>query len=457
MERQETSRMSSTAYPLSPREALLEKYQNSSLHDVPVPAAVIDIAKVKANCSAMLNAVKELQVSFRAHVKTHKTAEITRLQVGEDCTDVRLIVSTIIEAEQLVPLMLDYKSRNAKINILYGVPIGPSHVQRLAAVAGQLGEGSIAVMIDHPAQLKCLTAFKEQAGFPALVFLKTDAGHHRAGLAPDSNEMVDLVQRVSTAEEQGDLALLGFYSHNSLSYGGNSPDDAMDMLKVEIDVCRQASQHFKRTRQTPLLVSVGASPTALALENILPSANTSTASANALKETLQLTKSNLELEIHAGVYPIFDVQQVAASSRHFTTDPHDAISVSVLAEVCSLYPNRTEHPEALISAGCLALAREPCKDYDGWGVLSPWNMPKHYSIKKDDRIVVSRISQEHGILAFDKGSVQRPLPLEYGQKIRIWPNHACITLAMFGWYLVVDSDSDSPDKVVDVYARWRGW
>ncbi|EXJ64194.1 hypothetical protein A1O7_00530 [Cladophialophora yegresii CBS 114405] len=449
--------MSPTPYPLSPREDLLRKYQHVSLHDVPVPAAVIDIAKVKANCSAMLNAVKELQVSFRAHVKTHKTAEITRLQVGQDCQDVRLIVSTIVEAEQLVPLMLDYQGRNAKVNVLYGVPLGPSHVQRLAAVAAQLGKGSIAVMIDHPAQLKCLVEFKKHAGFPVLVFVKTDAGYHRAGLAPDSNEMVDLVRRVSTAEEQGDLILLGFYSHNSLSYGGSSPDDAMDMLKVEIDVCRQASQHLRQSRQTPLLVSVGASPTALSLENILPSASASTASANALKETLQLTKSNLELEIHAGVYPIFDLQQVAASSRHFTTDPHDIISVSVLAEVCSLYPNRTEHPEALTSAGCLALAREPCKDYDGWGVVSPWNMPKHYSIKRDERVVVSRISQEHGILAFEQGSIQRHLPLEYGQKIRIWPNHACITLAMFGWYFVVDSDTDSPDKVVDVYARWRGW
>ncbi|KIX95701.1 uncharacterized protein Z520_08408 [Fonsecaea multimorphosa CBS 102226] len=450
--------MSTAAFPLSPRDALRQAYQGQSLHDVPVPAAVIDVAKVKVNCRSMLNAVKELGVSFRAHVKTHKTSEITRLQVGEDCNDVRLIVSTIIEAEQLVPLLLEYKSRIAKINVLYGVPLGPSHVNRLAAVGRQLGEGSITVMIDHPEQLKCLPSFKEQAGFPAMVFIKADSGYHRAGLSPDSKDMMDLVHEVGTAEQQGHLWLLGFYSHNSLSYGGSSPDDAMDMLRVEIDVCRQASQHFKRDRHAPLLVSVGASPTALSIQNILPSAASSTPSANALKDTLELTKSNLELEIHAGVYPIFDIQQVAASSRSFTSDPHDTIAVSVLAEICSLYPNRTKQPEGLISAGALALAREPCKDYPGWGVVSPWNMPGDYGTTKKDRIIVSRISQEHGILAFEDSDLEkRQFPLQYGQKLRIWPNHACITLAMFSWYFIIDTDTDTPDKIVDIWIRWRGW
>ena len=450
--------MSLAAFPLSPRESLLQEYHNLALHDLPVPSAVVDIAKVKANCTAMLNTVHRLGCSFRAHVKTHKTSAITRLQVGEDCKDVRLIVSTVIEAEQLVPLLLEYKNRNAKVNILYGVPLGPSHVQRLAWVARQLGEGSITVMIDHPEQLKCLPDFREQAGFSPLVFLKTDSGAHRAGLAPDSREMIDLVQAVTASEEKRDLALLGFYSHNSMSYGGHSPDDAMDMLKLEIDVCRGAGRHIKRERQTPLLVSVGASPSALSLQNICLPASSFTSSANALKDTLQLTKSNLDLEIHAGVYPIFDIQQVAASSRYLDSDPHDAIAVSILAEVCSLYLSRTDTPEALVSAGCLALAREPCKDYLGWGVVSPWNMPDDYSTETSKRVVVSRISQEHGILALDgKETKNRQLPLRYGQKVRIWPNHACITLAMFGWYFVVDSSTGSPDKVIDVLVRWRGW
>jgi hypothetical protein len=27
----------------------------------------------------------------------------------------------------------------------------------------------------------------------------------------------------------------------------------------------------------------------------------------------------------------------------------------------------------------------------------------------------------------------------------------------FGYYVVVDGDSSEPDKIVDVWPRWRGW
>ncbi|KAG9793211.1 D-serine dehydratase [Exophiala dermatitidis] len=450
--------MSLSAFPLAPKDALLEAYCNCSLRELPVPAAVIDVAKVKANCQAMLNAVHELGCSFRAHVKTHKTAEITKLQVGAECKDVRLVVSTVMEAEQLFPLLTEYRQQGAKVNVLYGVPLGPSHVPRLASIARQLREGSVTVMIDHPSQLRAVKSFKEEAGFPAYLFVKIDSGYHRAGLPPTSTDMKTLVQEVSKGEQQGNLNFLGFYSHNSLCYQGSSPDDAMDMLKLEIDSCREASQHFEVRRENALVVSVGASPSTLALQNIVPSAPSSSSSAQRLEESLELTKSNLELEIHAGVYPIFDIQQVATHSRHFTSDPHDSIAASVLAEVCSLYPTRTEQPEALVSAGVLALTREPCKDYAGWGVVSPWNMPEGYKINPQERIIVSRISQEHGILAYEQNNPEKgQLPLEYGQRLRIWPNHACITLAMFGWYFIVDSSTDSPDKVMDIWVRWRGW
>ncbi len=448
--------MASSLYPLSPVDELKSLYLNKPITQVPMNAAIIDISKVRKSCGLMLRAIEQLGLSFRGHVKTHKTSELTKLQVGENCKDVRLVVSTVAEAEELIPLMQEYKANGSNVNILYGMPLGSSKVDRLADVAKKLGPGSIAFLIDNAAQLPSLLAFKTFTGFPAAAFLKTDAGYHRAGLHPLSPEMIDLVRQVGSLEDKGDLQLLGFYSHNSLSYGGSSPDDAMSMLKVEIDVCRQASQHLSATRRGPLVISVGASPTALSIQNVLSASSSNSTSAKSLKHILDLTVSNFELEIHAGVYPLFDMQQVAASSRTFEDDPHDTIAISILAEVCSTYPSRTEKPEALISAGCLTLAREPCKSYPGWGVVSPWKMPKDYSHLGENRIIVSRISQEHGILARESENKDK-LPVEYGQLLRIWPNHACITMAMFAWYFIVDSDGSDPDQIVDIYPRWRGW
>ncbi|KPI39999.1 D-serine dehydratase [Cyphellophora attinorum] len=405
----------------------------------------------------MLDAVRELSFSFRAHVKTHKTQELTRFQVGQESKDARIIVSTVAEAEFMTPVLLEYKQKGAKVNLLYGIPPGPSSVERLAALGKQLGEGGFTFMIDHPAQFVVLRRFKELTGFAAGAFLKTDAGQHRAGLEPQTEEMVRLVDEVAGLEDEGIVRLVGFYTHNSNSYGGSSPDEAMAYLQQEVDACRAASKNLKKERSGPLIISVGASPTALSIQNILPSGAPSSSSAKSLQEALQLTTSNFELEIHAGVYPLFDMQQVSAQSRSFTSDPHDAIGISVLAEVCSVYPKRLSHPEALISAGCLALAREPCKDYPGQGVVTSWAMPSTYNTTKEGRLIVKRISQEHGIIGYENESYSDELPVEYGQKIRIWPNHACITMAMYETYFVVDSDTLDPDNVVDVFASCRGW
>lgn len=63
-------------YP-SPAEAELKaQYVGRYLNEVPAPAAVIDVSIAARNCKAMLDAVNELGVEFRAHVKTHKVRSL---------------------------------------------------------------------------------------------------------------------------------------------------------------------------------------------------------------------------------------------------------------------------------------------------------------------------------------------------------------------------------------------
>jgi D-serine deaminase-like pyridoxal phosphate-dependent protein len=69
--------------------------------------------------------------------------------------------------------------------------------------------------------------------------------------------------------------------------------------------------------------------------------------------------------------------------------------------------------------------------------------------------IVGKVSQEHGILSWE-GERERMGPLTIGEKLLVWPNHACVAGAGFGWYCVVDSEENG-DEVVDVWVRWRGW
>ncbi|KAL2044888.1 hypothetical protein N7G274_002663 [Stereocaulon virgatum] len=134
------------------------------------------------------------------------------------------------------------------------------------------------------------------------------------------------------------------------------------------------------------------------------------------------------------------------------------VELTVMAEVASVYGDR-DSPEALIVAGSLALGREPCKSYSGWGLVSDWGMDSKIDGEGRSGWQVGRISQEHGILTVDSKFDGNPMNLTIGQRIRIWPNHACVADAGFGWYLVVDSDlpDDRRDEIVDVWVRWRGW
>jgi D-serine deaminase-like pyridoxal phosphate-dependent protein len=54
------------------QEAMKEHYVGKQLGRVPPPAAVLDRAVVKRNCSQMLEACEALNVLFRPHIKTHK-------------------------------------------------------------------------------------------------------------------------------------------------------------------------------------------------------------------------------------------------------------------------------------------------------------------------------------------------------------------------------------------------
>lgn len=457
----------SQCFPLTSQDDLKATYTGKLLQDMPIPSAILDLAKVKKNCALMLDAVKELDVDFRAHVKTHKTGELVRYQVGHSSKDVRLICSTLAELEQLSPVLKDYQRQGAKVNVVYGVPPGPSHIQRLARFLQSTGPDSLTLMIDHPSQLETLEKIHAQAKTSSIgAFLKTDSGYHRAGLTPTSTRMQDLVNATLALESKGVLHLVGFYSHNSLSYGGSSPIEAMDNLRVEVEACTQAiqanvPQDYISSRKSPIQISSGASPTALSLQNLLNNSpsTAATKSASALRESLAVArKANIRFEIHAGVYPTLDMQQVSATSRDLGDKPENNIAFTILTEVCSTYPDRTEIPEALINAGCIALAREPCKSYRGHGVISGWNMPIDYDpYETKSRIIVDRVSQEHGLLQWEDRDRKAELPLEYGQRLQIWPNHACITGSHFGWYLVIDSESEDPNVVRDVWVRWRGW
>lgn len=347
-------------------------------------------------------------------------------------------------------------------------------------------------MLDHPDQVPLLADLTSQASAgasghsnPPLVFLKIDVAYHRAGVVPGTPGYHALLAAVLASERAGHCVLHGLYAHAGQSYYTRHDWAALAYLTNEFATLHRAARDIHALSPNHALVlSVGATPTATALQHpdLLArdlssapppgedEAGARVASLSALLASLRADPA-LTLEVHAGVYPTLDLQQLATHARDAALLGSADIGVSVLAEVASLYPGRgaEESDEALINAGSLALGREPCKEdapghYAAWGLVMPWGDPALEATRPapggfpavHGGWQVGRISQEHGVLTWAGGS--EVAALKFGQKVRVWPNHSCIAGAGYGHYLVVDSRRKGrEDEVMDVWERWSGW
>jgi D-serine ammonia-lyase len=249
------------------------------------------------------------------------------------------------------------------------------------------------------------------------------------------------------------VQVAGLYSHLGHSYAFETPEQSVQGLLTEFEILTLAAKDPAFGPNTCL--TVGATPTATSAEALLSSSSDS----HIAKRWMALKDSGNTLELHAGVYPFLDLQQLGTHARMSNLGFED-IGIRVLAEVASLYPERTP-PEALVAAGTLALGREPCRWFPGWGIVSPGSSGSssgsaHFDEEGRTGWIVGRISQEHGILTW-QGDVKAKRELEIGERVMIWPTHACIAGAGFGWYLVVDGESDDGEVVKDVWVRCTGW
>ncbi|KAK4553403.1 hypothetical protein LTR86_009460 [Recurvomyces mirabilis] len=456
-------------YPSANEAALKLQYVGQTLQNVQAPAAVLDLAVIKRNCRLMLEAVDALGVDFRAHVKTHKTTQLTKLQVGDAPRPVKLVASTVSEIEHVLPWLLEYIAQGREVNVLYGLPLTPSAIPRLSAVARLLGEGCLGVFVDHPGQIKFIE--ESHASWPGKVPIwpQIDVGYHREGVGAHSKQLADVAYALVASEH---TRLAGLYTHMGHSYSVSSPEEALDFMSQElvgleegaIEFLKIAGAHETKSQNAQKVVlSIGATPTATSVQNLLEG-NEGAAKYRAMIEKIN---KSFAVEVHAGVYPVMDMQQLATRARptQSANNPtksllsYSDLGLRMLVEVASVYPGRGEKLEALVAAGSIVFGRDPCKSYPGWGVVSPWPQQhgQHYDPEGSKTgWIVGRIAQEHGILTWE-GSTEHVRQLDLGEKLLVWPNHACIASANFGWYLVVDTDTSEPERVIDIWVRWRGW
>jgi len=350
---------------------------------LPTPALLLDLDRVENNLEQMAAKAERLGVALRPHLKTHKCAEVARLQVAR--SEAGATVATLEEARYFAAQGID--------DLTWAFPVILSRLEEVRDLAAST---TLRLVIDSREALEAVAAL----GIPVHVWLKVDCGYHRAGVQPDGQEVRELAGVLAGAEH---MTFDGVLSHSGHAYDAASPEIARRVADQEREVMVACAERLREFGIKVPAISIGSTP--------------------AMMVVTDLTGID---EIRPGNYVFFDYTQVQLGSCRVAD-----CAVTVLASVVS-----TSASHSVIDAGALALSKDPGPAHKPGSTLGEV-FEDYDRAHLSEELRVTSLSQEHGKLS-------RPRPV--GERLRVLPNHSCLTVAQFDEYYVVRGDS-----VVD---RW---
>jgi len=360
----------------------------TTIHDLPTPALLVDLDVLEANLERMAERAAELDVTLRPHVKTHKCLEIGRLQRRAGARGIT--VSTLEEARAF--------ARGGFDDMTWAFPVIPDRIGEAAAVDR---EARLRVVVDDPSAVDAL----EASGHPFHVWIEVDCRYGRSGVDPEGPALVELARRLSGSRR---LAFDGLLTHSGQAYHAAGREALAAAAEQERSVMAGAAARLREGGIEVPTVSVGSTPAMSAARGL----------------------QGVD-EARPGNYAFYDFTQVALGSC--------AAADCALTVAATVVSSRPGADHCVVDAGALALSADPGPDPAEGG--SPRSMGRLYedyragTLREDARLV--SLSQEHGI-------VRGRLP--WGTRVRILPNHSCLTAACFDAYHVVTGE-----EVVD---RW---
>ena len=366
------------------------------LADLPTPCLVLDRGILRRNLDAMAQAVARHGVGLRPHMKTAKSIDVARLALAGQPGGIT--VSTLAEAEYFVG--------HGVFDQVYAVGITP---QKLAQVAKLNAAGAdIAVITDDPATAALIAA----SPVPVRALIEVDTGERRGGVTPHGPALLELAASLGRS-------LAGVLTHAGHSYAARSTDQLAAVADAESGGVAFAASRLRAAGYPVGIVSLGSTPTAL-----------------------HAPRMHGATEVRAGVYMFGDLFQMQVGSHGL-----DGIALTVLSSVIG---RRADERRLLLDAGGLALSKDHSTaaapvDY-GFGLLL--DLAGTPSL---GGAVIRHAYQEHGVVECDPTLPFPDLPV--GAKLRVAPNHACMTAAAHDRYYVVDGS----DEVVAMWTRVNGW
>jgi D-serine deaminase-like pyridoxal phosphate-dependent protein len=378
------------------------------LDDLRTPSLILDRTRLEKNIARLQGRARELGVALRPHLKTAKSARVAELATGGRGP---ITVSTLAEAS--------YFARHGFHDITYAVPVVPA---KLDTVAALLAKGvDLKLIADNVVVAKAIGERGRALGVTFRVLIKIDTGLGRAGIAADAAELLPIAEALRGPS----AALAGVLAHAGHSYNAGSIEEIKEIAEAERAGVVRAAERLRQAGHTCPIVSVGSTPTAIHAETL-----------------------DGVTEMRPGNFVFFDLFQLGIESCQV-----NEIAVSVLASVTG---HHRERNHILIDAGGLALSKDTGANRNapgtGYGLvcLPGGKVPL-------PGLAVVDVHQEHGLVGHQRGlDAINKLPFErfpIGSRLRVLPNHVCMTAAMYDRYYVTEGSTE----IIDEWDRVNGW
>jgi D-serine deaminase-like pyridoxal phosphate-dependent protein len=148
-------------------------YAIANADEIDSPALLVYPPRIVENIRRMIAIAGDPQ-RLRTHVKTHKMAEVVRLQLAAGIR--RFKCATLVEMEMAA-------AAGAPDILLAHQPVGPK-IGKLVELSARFPRARLATIVDDPSTAARLSNAFERAGRRLDVMLDIDLGMHRTGIQP---------------------------------------------------------------------------------------------------------------------------------------------------------------------------------------------------------------------------------------------------------------------------------
>jgi D-serine deaminase-like pyridoxal phosphate-dependent protein len=177
------------------RTAVAPKLQ--PVTDLSTPALVVDLDVFEANVAAMAALAHGTGKTIRPHVKTHRTPELARRQLGGPAVGVTC--ATVGEAEAVVDAGIDDV-------LIANEVVDPRKIARLVALGAR---ARIGVAVDDPGPVASLAMEAARVGATIDILIDVDILLHRCGVA-SAADAVALAQAIDGAPSLRLRGIMGY-------------------------------------------------------------------------------------------------------------------------------------------------------------------------------------------------------------------------------------------------------